>query len=140
MNLDGQHLTSKIVKGHVVIKDLISNYIKLLPATINPYIEEGPAISWFRYGNSRAGIFNTILHNFGNAQGTQAGIEMCHLAMCDSDMVAIIPKADHFWKMAKQDTMALFSTTYVDTIPATWSSQFLAAKYIWAFLQHILWC
>eukprot|EP00957_Ditylum_brightwellii_P121643 9276875-Ditylum_brightwellii.AAC.1 len=42
--------------------------------------------------------------------------------------------------MAKQDTMALFGTTYVDTTPAIWSSQCLAAKYNWAFLQHVLWC
>eukprot|EP00957_Ditylum_brightwellii_P164059 12491717-Ditylum_brightwellii.AAC.1 len=64
VNINGQKRTSEIVKGPVVIKDLISNNVKLPLATIDPYIAEGPAISWFRYGNTHSGIFNTVLHNF----------------------------------------------------------------------------
>eukprot|EP00957_Ditylum_brightwellii_P115089 8777407-Ditylum_brightwellii.AAC.1 len=65
-----------MIKGHIVVEDLIANNVKLLPATINPFIAEGPAMTWFRYGRmQRQQNFNTLLHDFGQAQGTQAGIE-----------------------------------------------------------------
>eukprot|EP00957_Ditylum_brightwellii_P147461 11228658-Ditylum_brightwellii.AAC.1 len=31
-----------MIKGHVVVEDLIANNVKLLPATIDPFIAEGP--------------------------------------------------------------------------------------------------
>eukprot|EP00957_Ditylum_brightwellii_P017318 1304051-Ditylum_brightwellii.AAC.1 len=79
-----------MIKGHVVVEDLIANNVKLLPATINPFIAEGQAMTWFRYGRMQhQQNFNTLLHDFGWAQGTQAGIEMCRLTMRDNDMQAI---------------------------------------------------
>eukprot|EP00957_Ditylum_brightwellii_P171438 13051136-Ditylum_brightwellii.AAC.1 len=86
--------TAKVMtKGHVVVEDLITNNVKLLPATIDPFIAEGPAMTWFRYGSQwRKENFNTLLHDFERAQGTQAGIEMCRLTMQGKDKRAIIQK------------------------------------------------
>eukprot|EP00957_Ditylum_brightwellii_P141762 10801218-Ditylum_brightwellii.AAC.1 len=130
-----------MIKGHVVVEDLIANNVKLLPATIDPFIAEGPAMTCFRYGRvQRLQNFNTLLHDFGRAQGTQASIEMCRLTMMDNDMQAIVPKADSFWIQKRSDTLGLFGATHVDNTPATWSAQFLGSKYTWVFSQHILWC
>eukprot|EP00957_Ditylum_brightwellii_P105129 8013552-Ditylum_brightwellii.AAC.1 len=98
-------------------------------------------MTWFCYGRRHCREnFNTLLYDFGRAQGTQVGIEMCRLTMRYEDMRAIIPKADSLWKKNKNDILGLFGVTYVDKTPASWSAQCLGSKYTWAFLQHILWC
>eukprot|EP00957_Ditylum_brightwellii_P160998 12257057-Ditylum_brightwellii.AAC.1 len=137
----GMESVKIMIKGHVVVEDLIANNVKLLPATINPFIAEGLAVTWFQYGwMQHQQNFNTLLHDFGRAQGTQAGIEICRLTMMDEDMQAIVPKANSFWKHKRSNTLGLFGATHVDTTPALWSAQFLGSKYTWAFSQHILWC
>eukprot|EP00957_Ditylum_brightwellii_P082957 6306945-Ditylum_brightwellii.AAC.1 len=35
------------VKGHSVIEDLLANDVKLLPASIDPFMQEGPTLHWF---------------------------------------------------------------------------------------------
>eukprot|EP00957_Ditylum_brightwellii_P070799 5380640-Ditylum_brightwellii.AAC.1 len=43
----GMESVKIMIKGHVVVEDLIANNVKLLPATIDPFIAEGPAVIWF---------------------------------------------------------------------------------------------
>eukprot|EP00957_Ditylum_brightwellii_P181547 13828660-Ditylum_brightwellii.AAC.1 len=57
----------------------------------------------------------------------------------DGDMCGVIHKADITWKLLR-DGNCLFGDTYKDQTPSTWSSQFLATPYMWAFAQHIIWC
>ena len=41
------------IKGHVIIQDMLDQGIHMLPATIDPFLKEGPAISWLRHGNKQ---------------------------------------------------------------------------------------
>ena len=71
---DGQPVET--IKGHVIIQDMLDQDIHMLPATIDPFLKEGLAISWLWHGNKKQ-IFQQENYNFGNAAGTQVGLEMC---------------------------------------------------------------
>eukprot|EP00957_Ditylum_brightwellii_P197439 15042737-Ditylum_brightwellii.AAC.1 len=71
---------------------------------------EGPALTWLRHGSPNK-YFDTTLHDFGRAQGTDAGIAMCGATMTDQDIVGLLPKADSAWK-ARHGGSRLFGTNY----------------------------
>eukprot|EP00957_Ditylum_brightwellii_P175184 13337094-Ditylum_brightwellii.AAC.1 len=112
------------IKGHVVIEDMLDNDVKLLPASIDPFMKEGPALHLFRYGNTNK-AFDLSNHDFGNAQGTQACIAMSKQSLEDGDMRGVICKADITWKHLHNGNR-LFGETHKDQTPSAWSSQFLA--------------
>eukprot|EP00957_Ditylum_brightwellii_P125272 9548775-Ditylum_brightwellii.AAC.1 len=117
---------------------MLANDVQLLPASIDPFMREGPALHWFRYGNAKK-TFDLSSHDFGHAQGTKAGIAMSKQSLEDGDICGVIHKADITWKLLHHGNR-LFSDTYKDRTPSNWSSQFLATRYTWAFAQHIILC
>eukprot|EP00957_Ditylum_brightwellii_P043626 3307150-Ditylum_brightwellii.AAC.1 len=129
----------QLIKGHVVVQDMLQSNIKLVPATIDPFGSEGPATKWLCFGSKRTSIFDTSTHKFGNAVGTAAGIKMCHQAMRDPDLCNILGCANKEWRH-RHDGSKLFGFNYVESTPLAWSNNFLAAKFTWTFAQHVLWC
>eukprot|EP00957_Ditylum_brightwellii_P203951 15336904-Ditylum_brightwellii.AAC.1 len=117
---------------------MLDQGVHMLPATINPFLKESPAISWLQHGNKQR-VFHQDTYNCGNAAGTQVGQEMCRLSTSDALLSALLPKANELWKDSKKDHV-LFGSTYIDTTPTAWSQQFLATRYTWVFTQHLLFC
>eukprot|EP00957_Ditylum_brightwellii_P173640 13220370-Ditylum_brightwellii.AAC.1 len=73
------------IKGHVVIDNMLANDVRLLPASIDPFMREGSALHWFRHDNAKK-TFDLSSHDFGHAQGTKAGIAMSKQSLEDGDM------------------------------------------------------
>eukprot|EP00957_Ditylum_brightwellii_P119773 9138098-Ditylum_brightwellii.AAC.1 len=117
---------------------MLDQGIHMLPATFDPFLKEGPAISWLWHGNKQQ-VFHQETYNFGNAVDTQSGLEMCCLSTSDPLLTALLLKANKLWKERKTDTVP-FGSTYIDTPPSTWRQQFLATHYTWAFTRHLLSC
>eukprot|EP00957_Ditylum_brightwellii_P204715 15340501-Ditylum_brightwellii.AAC.1 len=104
-----------IIPGHIIVQELVNRGNHLLPAAIDPFISEGPALQWFRYGrNTQA--FDASHHNFGRSQGTPIRKHMCSITMQDDDMCGLIRKANKTWKDSTEQG-SLFGETYLDTTP-----------------------
>eukprot|EP00957_Ditylum_brightwellii_P036721 2781168-Ditylum_brightwellii.AAC.1 len=99
---------------------MLDNDVKLLPASLDPFMREGSALQWFRHGNTNK-AFNLSNHDFGSAQGTQAGIAIRKQTLEDGDMCGVIRKADITWKHLHNGNR-LFRETYKDRTPSAWSS------------------
>eukprot|EP00957_Ditylum_brightwellii_P155623 11846107-Ditylum_brightwellii.AAC.1 len=87
-----------MIKGHVVIHDMLQSNIQLVSATIDLFGKEGPATRWLHTSSTSTSTFDATAHNFGNAVGTPVGIEMCQHAMRDPDLCNILGKAGKEWR------------------------------------------
>eukprot|EP00957_Ditylum_brightwellii_P187934 14308609-Ditylum_brightwellii.AAC.1 len=104
----------------LVIEDLLSNDVRLLPASIDPFMHEGLSLHWFRYGNCRK-AYDMSNHDFGAAAGSNAGKRMSTYTLEDGDLCGIIWKADVTWRN-KQLGDILFGEMCWDRNPSAWSS------------------
>eukprot|EP00957_Ditylum_brightwellii_P163018 12413493-Ditylum_brightwellii.AAC.1 len=98
------------VSRHLVIEDLLSNNVQLLPASIDPFMREGPSLHWSCYGNCMKAC-DMSNYNFGAAAGSDAGKHMSTYTLEDGDLCGIIRKADVTWRN-KQPGDILFGKTY----------------------------
>eukprot|EP00957_Ditylum_brightwellii_P150283 11444835-Ditylum_brightwellii.AAC.2 len=110
----------------------------MLPATIDPFSCEGPALYWFKFAHPGS-VFHTTDHNFGNTKGLSVGKEMCCQATQHDYMKRALAKGRYALESGAARGK-LFGETYIDTTPTTWSQQHLATCFTWAFSQHVLYC
>jgi hypothetical protein len=82
-------------------------------------------------------VFNTSHHAFGKVHGTEESISMCQQSTSNDMLCGLPHKADQNWKHHKSDNK-LYSWTYIDTTPNTWSAMYIAACYTWVFVQNTL--
>eukprot|EP00957_Ditylum_brightwellii_P059089 4482502-Ditylum_brightwellii.AAC.1 len=108
------------VKGHVIISEMLHHEVNMIPGTIDPHMSEGQALHWIRYGKPSQ-LFQANEYDFGNAQGTKVGKEMCVRAMQDPDMCGLIHRANRNWKHKCKYEEKLFGSTYMDKAPGEWS-------------------
>eukprot|EP00957_Ditylum_brightwellii_P104176 7935188-Ditylum_brightwellii.AAC.1 len=62
------------------MEGLLHNNIDMLPGTFDPWIAEGPALTWFKYGSKRK-KFNLEQYSFGKAKGSDAARQMSRRTM-----------------------------------------------------------
>eukprot|EP00957_Ditylum_brightwellii_P204080 15337567-Ditylum_brightwellii.AAC.1 len=88
----------ELSQGHAIINEMLHHGIHMLPATIDLFGCEGPALHWFKFAHPRS-VFHTTDHNFGKAKGSAVGKEMCCQATQDDYMKGLLLKADRHWKV-----------------------------------------
>eukprot|EP00957_Ditylum_brightwellii_P046879 3558102-Ditylum_brightwellii.AAC.1 len=128
----------KLIQRHVIINEMLHHGILMLPATMDPFSCEGPALHWFKFAHPSS-VFHTTDHSFGKEKGSAVGKEMCCQKTQEDYIKELLLKTDKHWKVVKPEGK-LFGETYIDTTPTAWNQQHLATHFTWEFAQHVLYC
>jgi len=127
----------KTVPGHKVMEGLIQNNIDMMPGTFDPWIAEGPALTWFKFGASRK-HFDLDQYDFGKAKGSAAARTMSKRTMEKPHHCGIWSTSNMEWR--RRHGTRQFGRTHRDRTPKAWAQTFLSVRHSRCFAQHIQKC
>eukprot|EP00957_Ditylum_brightwellii_P168918 12857146-Ditylum_brightwellii.AAC.1 len=85
------------VPGSEIIQCLLDKDVQMLPGTIDSYMREGRAFTWFKKGTHNSLFDLDDYASFGKQDGHTQGWQMCHTTMTNSRFCGYYNQASREW-------------------------------------------